>query len=1332
MDSTTQSWPMRAVAYVMLFIATSVWPASWHMAYAQALPQGLVNTGADAPWTDESWTVSQLSDDATERAAINRRAARLLRGDGPEMPLRGPKLDTDSEPVRLPNLSVDPNDEANAKKQAAKIKALSQGELVQAAQQGSDAGQSIRNGYGFDALDTRRVEPDQNQTTKGRANINEMIPGFNSKEAAELQGIGAIVYNSPEKLKGIAEQKKRDLRRDGCRKTEFVAKEIQNIDLAKSSPDHRILKVEFFDIVKEPIPGTNPIEYQSVTKPTVYKRGKVDMLVETLGGGSTIYWDKVDETYTIKYTYTPFTAPKNRNFFTYNHWFAIDRGAGIERVLDPGLVSYGSPKDGWKPVASYPVPLGVTAAYLTADLYAADVSYSPIVEGQPCPEDPPPTCEVPSADGGVIRWCPGSYGSSIVQMYDDQANPNERVVAKRYGDLATVNSSRKDYTADPGIRTGVIRGLNASSSAKAQELAGSCRRDPISSITIDRGKPYGVPDMQLCSETLVNPYPNGCKNIQRSFGLSYIGEHNFLTVRAFNKVKVPIIDPQTQTQAKDADGKMLFTYARNPVNVTGSIRTDFTIMGGSVCPGGEGCTTEKLPDDPHGGSEGYYMEYSHTPMGGDSKTYGFDGVYVQAGGVGNFTNYGKPAEAWKPTGTVKGDGTLHQLRLMAKAYSVPINAFAGCEKYMQFVADGICQGGKLTCKVGGPTRTVGDVTFGPGLPNSGIVDLLKKWGTDASTIHDNINNGEGNDPTPNGPPIVLLDDPMCWEAEGETFTSCSTMSDGGRLKHYFKDNGEEWATDCNTTLDKDNVPLESSKVCKRTPAYDGCDTRYKGVFTGVCYNPTVAYDCGETVQGKMPVLVEEQGDSCSGVIRCMGTECHRPNLTGNHGEDFAKAMSGMEALNFMMSEMVCEETGEAPKNVDEACTPVVFGGKPSWCKIPVGNEVGITPNCCKDAKEASASNPGWEKYLLAYKAMQKIQRNATFQEFMANSDVYNKTAQYFGEIAKPFKDAYSAASGWVADNIITPFQAGFDNMFGSYLGSAGSAGSTVAATGAGEVAKQGMISGAIDQLKTKLMNSAYEVLKFIDPGLANAVFTSGGTASVALTESAKKMLAQFNTVMMVYSIAKLIGHIVFACKQEEYEWGQNDNWRLCTYVGDCCSKKALFACIEKRKLYCCYKSIATRIMAEQITKQNLTGTKPFGYRTNKNGGSLGKCNINCGGFSPMELASVDWSRVDLSEWTDAMVESGMLNPADPRQNFGVTSDSVPLTNVIGSIPDEEGLFDQRSAAFKTVEAWKQNTSQLAGFSETLRNENIENCYDDKDDKKMPFTYPGCKTAPSTP
>ena len=57
-----------------------------------------------------------------------------------------------------------------------------------------------------------------------------------------------------------AEQNRRNLRRDGCRKTEFVLRERQNVDLAATSPNHRILKVEFFDLVKEPIPGTNPVE----------------------------------------------------------------------------------------------------------------------------------------------------------------------------------------------------------------------------------------------------------------------------------------------------------------------------------------------------------------------------------------------------------------------------------------------------------------------------------------------------------------------------------------------------------------------------------------------------------------------------------------------------------------------------------------------------------------------------------------------------------------------------------------------------------------------------------------------------------------------------------------------------------------------------------------------------------------------------------------------------------------------------------------------------------------------------------------------------------------
>lgn len=1325
MQTNKKSLPMRLGAYLMLVLSTFGWPAMWHTAYAQRLPEIMMRSDS----VDLSWMVSQLDNDV-EQALINKRAARLLRVDNEPEFIRAPRIDQDNTQPRLPRLDQSPDDILQAERQASRINPLERSEIVEGAQKGSDAGQSMMGKVDNVVLDTERVDPGLNQTSAGRINVTEMLPGYTAQGAAEIRAEGMSAYNDPEKLKMLSEQNSRNLRKEGCRKTTFVAKELQNIDFAGSGARHRILKVEFFDIQKTPIHGTNPVKYQSITVPSVYKRGTVNMDVATLGASSSVYWDYVDDEYAIKYTYTPFTAPKNRNHFTYNHRFAADHGAGPLRIFNPGLVSYGSPQDGWTPVTTRPLEIGIKAAYLSADLYQADVVYTKEIDGQPCPLDPPQHCEVPSRGGETIRWCPGAFGANVAWMYDDQMNPDERKVGKKYNDMASNNASRKNYTQDSALRAGVSRGLNAGSSAKAQELAGTCRRDAVSRIEINRGRSYRDPDMSICSNTLINPFPNGCNTMKRAFGLVYLGEHNFLTVRAFNKIKVPIIDPVTNNQAKNSDGDLLYTYRREPANVSGSIRTDFSIMGFSACFGGSECSTE-IPDDPTGGSEGYYVEYTHTPMGGEYMGHAFDRVYVEGGGSGSFSHYGSPEEAWVPTGSAFGDGTLHQLKLMAKAYMVPSNNFAGCQNYIKYVADNFCRGGKLTCVDAAPTRTVGGVTFGPGLPNSGIVDLLKQWGTDATAIVDDIYDGEGENPIPTGPPLIMIADKMCWEAQGEPFTSCETMQDDGSLKHFFR--GEAlWGTDCHIVTDDNGVPLENSPSCRRAPQYDSCDSRLRGVFTGVCYNENVSYDCGRDVHSRVPILMEEQADSCTGVVRCMGTECHRPNLSGNHGESFVRAMSGMEALNFMMSEMICAETGEPPVSPEQQCTPTVFGGKPMYCKKPIGRQIGLTPDCCKEVKKAAKGGPSWIDYMNATQALYKIARNETFQNFLGGFDVYNNTAATFGEMARPITDAYSSASSWVTENVVKPFSSGFDNMFGSFSEGFGASSGAVADIGTGAAAKQGMISGAIDQLKTKLMNAAYEVLKQISPDLAAGIFTNGGTAAVAFTESAKEILNAVNMVFMVYSIARLIGQIIFACKQEEYEWGMNDNWRLCTYVDSCCSKKALFVCVEKRLLYCCYKSIATRVISEQIVKKNLTGTRPRGYRTGADGRSLNKCNINCGGISPMELAIVDWSRVDLTEWTDVMIESGMLNSSDPRQSFGVTSDSVPLTEVLADVADEDGSFDQRSSAFKTVEGWRENLPSLASHTETLRDEGVEHCYDPENDKKMPFTYPGCRNNPSTP
>lgn len=1308
---------LRVGARLMLAWAASVFPLQWQMAYAQGLP-------GEAPTKSQIEAARQgkgfeKQDEATTNTLVNKRAARLLRAQKDDSPLRGPRLLEDTTPVRTPKLTPTPGEAESATRAAAKIAPKTREQMVQDAQRGSNIGQSLYGG--MDAANIAPVktqaEPGVSQTTKSRTNLTEVMPGYNESEMAGLQAMGQAIYSNPEQAKTLAEQNRRNLRRDGCRKTDFVLLQRQTLSSAPSSPDHRILKVEFFDLVKEPIPGTNPVEYQTVTVPSTYKRGSINLAVETIGGGSTVWWDRVDDTYAIRYTYTPYTSPKGRNYFTYNQRLAVSNGA-VSPLPNEYIVSYGTPKDGFKLVTGYTVPMGVRAVYLSADLYRTEVNYHKPADGVPCNPDPPSSCEVPSLGGDVIRWCPGSQGSNIALLYDDVNNPNERRIAKKYNDQIAANATRKDFSGDGQVAAGVIRGVNASKSNKVAELVGSCRRDSISRIEIEKGKPYQKPDIQLCSDTLVNPMPNGCKNIKRSFGLSSIGDHNFLTVKAFVKVKVPIIDPATGKQVKNKDGDPLFTYRKDPANVSGSIRTDFTLMGAAMCPAGDNCTTEKLPDDPLGGSEGYYVEYIHSPMGGDPKAFAFDGIYVQAGGTGSFSHYGLPSQNWLPAGSASGDGTLHELRLMAKAFTVPINTFAGCEKYMQYVADGFCKGAKLTCVDSSPTRTIGGVTFGLGMANSGIVEVLKKWGTDNSADFPDYSDGDSPDPLPTGPAIELLSDKMCWEAQGEPFTSCTTMDNNGSLTQFLK-GSEIWATDCDVAADQEGTALDKSLLCKRVPEADSCDSRFNGLFTGVCYNETKTYDCGTEIESKVPVIVEEKGDSCSGTMRCLGTECHRPNLAGSHGGDFARAVSSMEAINFMVNEMVCAETGEPPETTTQACTPMVFGGKAMYCKIPIGHQIGLTPNCCKEARKAAAGGPSWIDYLQAAHALYNITRNETMQRWLANSDVYNSTSQMFGEISKPITDMYASASNWVTQNVVTPFRAGFDNLYAQFGG--GAAGATPAGIGSDAVAKMPSISATIDGFKQMLMKNCYEVLKQIGgEDLAQMFFQKNAAGVLSLTQAMQNIMLAFQ----VYSILRLIGHIIFACKKEEYEWGMNDKWRLCTYVDSCCAKKFL-VCLEKRQLYCCYKSIAARVISEQIIKKGLVA-RPFGYRTSLTGGRLKKCNINCGGFTALELSTVDWSRVDLTEWLDSLIEGGLFNPSDPRTNYGVSQNTVEPTMAVGRTQDTERKFDQRISAVKTVEGWAQNTDTLIQFTQTLKDEG-EHCYEDN--KKMPFTYPGCKREP---
>lgn len=88
---------------------------------------------------------------------------------------------------------------------------------------------------GTTATVNTRAEPGVNDTSGNRVNINQVMPGFRQDDAAAPQSFGADMFNNPSNTKAIAEKARKNMRRDGCRKTDFVMKSLQNIDLAPNS-----------------------------------------------------------------------------------------------------------------------------------------------------------------------------------------------------------------------------------------------------------------------------------------------------------------------------------------------------------------------------------------------------------------------------------------------------------------------------------------------------------------------------------------------------------------------------------------------------------------------------------------------------------------------------------------------------------------------------------------------------------------------------------------------------------------------------------------------------------------------------------------------------------------------------------------------------------------------------------------------------------------------------------------------------------------------------------------------------------------------------------------
>jgi conjugal transfer mating pair stabilization protein TraN len=167
----------------------------------------------------------------------------------------------------------------------------------------------------------------------------------------------------------------------------------------------------------------------------------------------------------------------------------------------------------------------------------------------------------------------------------------------------------------------------------------------------------------------------------------------------------------------------------------------------------------------------------------------------------------------------------------------------------------------------------------------------------------------------------------------------------------------------------------------------------------------------------------------------------------------------------------------------------------------------------------------------------------------------------------------------------------------------------------------------------------------LQDGILSSVFSSAFpsswvsayNAATVTTEIGGGFYMSFNPYSLAFSVAMMVIQELLACDEDEQILAMSRGQNLCHELGTYCSKKFI-GCIERTKSYCCYNSRLARIINEQ-------GRAQIG----KSWGS--PKHPDCSGFSPTEFASIDFSRVDLSEFTaEIMANISISNISGIPQN----------------------------------------------------------------------------------
>ena len=389
---------------------------------------------------------------------------------------------------------------------------------------------------------------------------------------------------------------------------------------------------------------------------------------------------------------------------------------------------------------------------------------------------------------------------------------------------------------------------------------------------------------------------------------------------------------------------------------------------------------------------------------------------------------------------------------------------------------------------------------------------------------------------------------------------------------------------------------------------------------GTCYLFEEVWDCGEDVA--IPAAESRTSFDCAGPVRCMGEECITVERT--QSDTFAATSAQLNAAQFMAQDMNCVA---ADGTRDVTCE--VFGGESLECKKAVGG----VQDCCDVPTGTSPAT-----YIAAMLEVVQLDSSLmALDDGTAIKGTYqtlrDPVVNTVSKVTKPFTSYTENISGSVTE-FFEPMTTFVDNL-------------------------KKKISDAIADTLNKMLGQTAA-----DMGAEAAAGAGAEAGSEAMAQQAGQAVVQnaaaaFSVVMAAYTayvVAVMAVQMIYRCEKEEFELAAKKDTKSCTYVGSYCADESLGVCLEKKEAYCCFNSPLSRIINTQLRPQL---SRPFGDPESP----------DCDGIPMTQVGSIDWSQVDLTEWTALLSAYDLLPQAQSISADSLTGPGSALNAVDGPRSD---------------------------------------------------------------